>query len=259
MKRSLLILVATLLPLGMIGCGGGPQVSVHAAADAPGGEGLMNLGDLPVRLLPYDRDAIFDSLEAAYAEPAPPIPQDILEQQQAVQTAQTEWRTAEERWGTVRDSLRTLANEMQRMQQQGLRGTPQYTQAFRRFEQLESEERQVRQNMDASFARFDEMQRTVLSRADSVRSVREAWADRAYADFDQAVEARLQQTGREEYADTTDSSGIVRFRVPRGRWWVYARYTLPYEELYWNVPIEVEGDTSQVELRRENAEVRPVM
>ncbi len=259
MKRSLLVLFATLLPLAMAACGGGPEVVVHAAADAPGAEGPVDLADLPVRLLPYDRDAIFDSLEAAYPEPEPAIPQDILDQQQAVQTAQAEWRTAEERWGTVRDSLRTLASEMQRMQQQGLRGTPQYTQAFRRFEQLEAEERQVRQNMDASFARFDEMQRTVLTRADSIRSVREAWGDRAYADFDQAVEARLQQAGREEHADTTDSSGIVRFRVPRGRWWVYARYTLPYEELYWNVPIEVEGDSTRVELRRDNAEVRPVM
>ncbi|HEV2131876.1 MAG TPA: hypothetical protein VGR27_12265 [Longimicrobiaceae bacterium] len=259
MKRSLLVLLAALLPLGMAACGGGPLVSVHAAAESPGGEGLVDLGDLPVRLLPYDRDAIFDSLEAAYPEPQPAIPQDILEQQQAVQTAQTEWRAAEERWGTVRDSLRTLANEMQRMQQQGLRGTPQYTQAFRRFEQLEGEERQVRQRMDASFARFDEMQRTVLTRVDSVRTIREAWGDRAYAEFDQAVEARLQQTGREEYADTTNAEGLVRFRAPRGRWWVYARYTLPYEELYWNVPIEVDGDSVRVELRRENAEVRPVM
>ena len=176
-----------------------------------------------------------------------------------MQAAQTDWRTAEERWGTVRDSLRTLANEMQRMQQQGLRGTPQYTQAFRRFEQLEGEERQVRQNMDASFARFDQMQRTVLTRADSVRSVREAWGDRAYTDFDRVVDARLQQTGRQEYADTTNAEGLVRFRAPRGRWWVYARYTLPYEELYWNIPIEVAGDSVRVELRRDNAEVRPVM
>ncbi|CAN5359705.1 hypothetical protein BH24GEM3_BH24GEM3_11770 [soil metagenome] len=259
MKRSLLVLLAALLPLGTIGCGGGPRVSVHTAVDAAGTEGLANLADLPVRLVPYDRDAIFDSLEAAYPEPQPAIPQDILEQQQAVQAAQTDWRTAEERWGTVRDSLRTLANEMQRMQQQGLRGTPQYTQAFRRFEQLEGEERQVRQNMDASFARFDQMQRTVLTRADSVRSVREAWGDRAYTDFDRVVDARLQQTGRQEYADTTNAEGLVRFRAPRGRWWVYARYTLPYEELYWNIPIEVAGDSVRVELRRDNAEVRPVM
>lgn len=259
MKRSLLVLLAALLPLGTIGCGGGPQVSVHAAAELPGAEQPVNLADLPVRLVPYDRDAIFDSLEAAYAEPEPAIPQDILDQQQAVQTAQSEWRTAEERWATVRDSLRTLSTEMQRMQQQGLRGTPQYTQAFRQFEQLDREETQLRQRMDAAFARFDELQRTALTRADSIRSVREAWGDRAYADFDRVVEDRLQQTGRQEYADTTDSSGLVRFRLPRGRWWVFARYTLPFEELYWNIPIEVAGDSVRVELRRENAEVRPVM
>ncbi len=258
MKR-LLLLVAIALPLGLGACGPGPEVVVHAAAEQPGTQGPVNLADLPVRLLPYDRDAIFDSLEAAHPEPEPAIPPEILQQQQEVQRAQSEWRTAEERWSTVRDSLRTLSNEMQRMQQQGLRGTPQYQQAFRQFERLEAEERQQRQRMDAAFQRFTQMQEAVIARADSIRVVREAWADRAYADFDQVVEAKLQNLGREEHADTTDSSGITRFRVPRGRWWVYARYTLPYEELYWNVPVELTGDSVRVELRRENAQVRPVL
>ncbi len=259
MKRSLLVLLAALLPLGIAACGGGPQVVVHAAADAPGTEGQANLADLPVRLLPYDRDAIFDSLEAAYPEPEPPIPQEILEQQQQVQVAQSEWRTAEERWALVRDSLRALSTELQRMQQQGLRGSAQYQELFRRFERLEPQEAQQRRNMEAAFQRFTQLQEAVIARADSIRVAREAWADRAYADFDQVVADRLEQLRREEHADTTNAEGIARFSVPRGRWWVYARYTLPYEELYWNVPIEVTGDSVRVELRRNNAEVRPVL
>ena len=42
----------------------------------------------------------------------------------------------------------------------------------------------------------------------------------------------------------TDAQGIARFNVPEGRGWVYGRYTLPYEELYWNVPLELTGDST---------------
>lgn len=57
--------------------------------------------------------------------------------------------------------------------------------------------------------------------------------------------------------DTTDANGIVRFRGLRsGDWWIHARYDLPFDELYWNVPIQVEGEM-QIELTRENAQVRP--
>jgi hypothetical protein len=258
MKRSLVVLAA-LLPLGFAACNRGPGVVVQAAIEQEGAAEPVVLGELPVRLLPYDRDAIFDSLTAAFAEPEPEIPPEILQQQAAVQTAQTEWRDAEERWGTVRDSLRTLANDLRQREQQGQRATPQYQQAFREFQRLEAEERQVKQRMDAAFTRFDQMQRNVLTRADSIRAVREAWADRAFADFDKAVEARLKATGREEHVDTTNASGIARLRVPNGRWWVYARYTLPYQELYWNVPIEVTGDSTTVRLSRETAQERPVM
>jgi hypothetical protein len=52
---------------------------------------------------------------------------------------------------------------------------------------------------------------------------------------------------------------MARFRLPEGRWWVYIRYMLPYEELYWNVPIEVTGDSTYIGLSRDNAEVRPIL
>jgi hypothetical protein len=258
MKRFLVLLSAA-APLWLLAACGQPQLTVEAALPSETAGEMLTLRDLPVRLLPYDRDAIFDSLEQAAAEPEPAIPPEILAQQQAVHDAQTEWRRAEERWNTVRDSLRTVAQSMQRMEQQGLRATPQYRQAFEQFGRLESEERQVNQRMVAAFARFDELQRATLAQADSIRVVRDAWAERAFADYDRVVAARLKQMGRDEQADTTNSAGVATFRVPSGRWWVYARYTLPTEELYWNVPVEVTGDGGEVRLNRENAQVRPVL
>ncbi|NIR45769.1 MAG: hypothetical protein GWN51_14595 [Gemmatimonadetes bacterium] len=54
---------------------------------------------------------------------------------------------------------------------------------------------------------------------------------------------------------------MARFTgVESGQWWVNARYDRQFDELYWNVPIEVSsGETVQVELTEENAEVRQQM
>jgi hypothetical protein len=257
MKRSLLAFLAILLPFGLTACPGS-EVVIEAALDTADGE-RQALADLPIRVLPYDRDAIFDSLAAEYPEPEPEIPPEILTMQDEVREAEQEWREAEQEWGRSRERLRELASEMAEMEQQGLRGTPQYQARFREFDQLESRVRATNQTMESAFERFTTMQQQVFGRADSIRAVREAWADRAYADFPEAAEARLQATRRDEVSDTTNASGIARVRARSGSWWVHARYTLPYEELYWNVPIEVDGDQVTVRLSRENAEIRPAM
>ncbi|HUE96677.1 MAG TPA: hypothetical protein VMN39_08455, partial [Longimicrobiaceae bacterium] len=143
MKRFL-VLVATLAPVLVAGCSR-PQVIAEASITDEGSGERLALSDLPIRLLPYDRDAVFDSLEAAYTEPEPPIPPAILDQQEQVQQAQTAWRVAEDRWMTVRDSLRILSDQLGNMGRQGLRGTTQYAQAYARFGTLEGEEQRVKQ------------------------------------------------------------------------------------------------------------------
>lgn len=236
------------------------QVAVEAVLIDEQTQEARPLADLPVRLLPYDRDALFDSLEAEFDEPEPSIPPDLLQQRDEIIQAEREWRSAEDRWSEARDSLQALSRELDRMGQQGLRATPQYQQQFRQFERLEADSRAAQQRSQAAFSRFEQLQSTFLTRGDSVRVVRELWADRAFADFDRVVNDRLRALGREEYADTSNASGVVRFRgVAQGRWWVYARYTLPFEELYWNLPLEVRGDSVGVTLNAENAQSRPVM
>lgn len=256
MKRVLALPAAALL-LGSTACSS-PEVVVEAAIVQESTGETRALSDLPIRLLPYDRDAVFDSLEAVAATPEPSIPADLLAAQQTVREAQEAHSLAEARWQTVRDSLRVLSEATQRMSQQGLRGTPQYQRAFDAFGAIDSQEGQLRAQAEAAFDRFTALQEATIERADSVRVVREAWADEAFRDFQDVVDAHLDRTGREEFADTTNAAGLANFRVPAGQWWVYARYTLPYEELYWNLPIEVTGDGAQVQLNSENAERRPV-
>lgn len=258
MKRVLALPAVALLLVSATACSSPEVVAEAAITQASTGERIA-LQDLPIRLLPYDRDAIFDSLEAAHPTPEPPIPADLLQQQQAVVEAQAAHSQAEGRWATLRDSLRTLSERTQQMQRQNLRGTPQYRQAFEAFNRLAAEEERVRAASEQAFQRFDQLQKATISRADSVRVAREAWADEAFRDFQQIVDARLEAMGREELADTTNAAGLASFRAPEGQWWVYARYTLPYEELYWNVPLEVSGDSTHITLTEENAQRRPVL
>lgn len=245
---------AAVFVLGMVGCEQ-PQVVVEVGLTDAGGE-VQPLPDLPVRLLPYDREAVLDSLEAASSEPQPPIPPELLAQQQQVQFAQSAWRDAEGRLTTVRDSIRAL-NDRLSATGEGAAADPQALRT--RLQSLQGEEQRVNQEMQTAFAQFDSLQQQTTAATDSIRNLRDTWAQQAYADFNQVVAAKLQRSGQGEHADTTDAHGIAAFRAENGKWWVYARYTLPYEELYWNIPIESAADSTHVELTRENADVRPIL
>ena len=251
--RLFFILVPT---LAFTGCEQ-PQVIAEVGLSTEDGETLP-LADLPVRLLPYDREAVLDSLESASSEALPPIPAELLEQQQQVQRSQSAWREAQGRLTVVRDSVRSLSERIA-LASSGVGDTENMAQLASRLRSLELEEEQVNQEMQIAFVQFDTLQQHTTAAADSIRSLREAWAQQAYADFNQVIAAKLRESGRTEKADTTDAAGMVHFGAKNGTWWVYARYTLPYEELYWNIRIETASDSTRVELTRENADVRPVL
>ena len=257
MKRLSVSLVSFVI-FALGACDTGPDVFVQAAVQPPGAESMRTLSELPVELLPFDRDALFDSLTQAADAPEPQVPPELREQQLAIREAQEESESTRERWQIVRDSLRLLADELQQREQQGQRATPQYQQLFRRFEALEGQVQGLQRESDESFQRFTELQQAAQSQADSVRAAQQAWAERAFADYDDIVAARMEALDREAHVDTTDAAGVVRFSVPNGQWWVYARYELPLEELYWNVPVDVAGDSVGVQLTRETATVRPI-
>jgi hypothetical protein len=227
---------------------------VQAQVDREGSEPAP-IANVEVRALPYDRDAIFDSLKAAHPTPEPVIPDSVLRLQSEIASAQTEWQQAETTWNSARDSLNKLNDAMQRLS----RGSPQYRLLFAEFGDQEARERTARQQSERAFQRYDALQKRVASQAAQLRVQRELWADEAYAAVDSIIELRLEELGREELVDTTDASGIVRFpSVKTGQWWVHARYDLPFEELYWNVPVDVRrGDPIQVILNRSSAQIRP--
>ena len=102
MKRSFLLLI---LLASAAACDAGPKVVVRASL-TPGGEPIA---DLPVQLLPYDRQELLDSLTKAADDPEPSPPQELLQQQQALQAEAAQVRargdTALARWNAARKAV----------------------------------------------------------------------------------------------------------------------------------------------------------
>jgi hypothetical protein len=212
------------------------------------------LANLEVTLLPYDRDQVFDSLAAASPTPEPEIPADILEAQAQIAAAQQRWRDVETRWGVLRDTLQKINTTLNSLN----RASAQYRLLFNESEGLNRQYTQVENEVTRAFNEYEELRRANEERSQAVRLQREEWGDEAFASASDIFELKIDASGLDVAADTTDAAGMATFEVKPGQYWVYARFDLPFTELYWNVPITVaRGEPVQLQLTKANAQERP--
>jgi hypothetical protein len=258
MRRLVLTLAAVAVTVSTTACGGGDvtvQAQIAGQATATEETDSVALGSLPVRLLPFDRDAIFDSLSQAFPEPEPEIPDSIIDLQDRVIASQQEWKEAESRWIEQRDRLQAISDTLATMDQT----SGEYFALFQEFGDIEEEVDQLERQSEAAFEEFEELQRRLTTQSREIELERQNWADEAFANVDSIFDARQEELGLEVRYDTTNAQGVARFiGVPSGEWWVNARYDRPFDELYWNVPVQVEEDLV-MRLTEENAEVRQKM
>lgn len=258
MRRVVLIMATAVTAVATAACGGGDVVVMAQLEGAATGTqettGTVALSSLQVRLIPFDRDAVFDSLGQAYPEPEPEIPDTIQALQDRVIAAQTRWRDANTEWLQVRDSLQTLSDSLSAMNQ----ADPEYFVLFQDFGDLEARVDGLEDDANDGFQEFTELQAQLNAQAREIELARRNWADEAFASVDSVFLARSEELGREMQYDTTSAQGVARFSgVKEGQWWVTARYERQFDELYWNLPIDVEsGEQVTVRLTEENAEVR---
>jgi len=249
---------ALLLSLTVAACGPGEVVvtaEIEQMDPETGETEIRTLGNLPVQLLPFDRDQIFDSLTAAAATPEPQMPEELRTARDSIIIAQNQWREAEAQWLERRERLEQISREMEQYNPAEAR----YRELFGQFNQVEGQVQNAEQRRDDAFERFTRLQQETIQELDQFRIQLETWEDEAFADFPEVMIARLQESRREILADTTDATGQARFRADPGSWWVHARHQLAMEELYWNIRVDVErGDPVQIRLNRDNAEIRDV-
>ncbi len=251
MNRMVHLPIAVLLALAGAACSG--DVAVLGQLDSEQGGEPTILSSLEVRYLPYDRDVVFDSLQNAASSPEPAAPDSLVDLQAQIAAAQTEWSTATERWNGARDSLRAIRNRLDQLS----RGSAEYRLLFTDFGDQEQRERAANRQMESAFQRYTGLQSRYNAAAQEYRIQYDNWADGAFATAQEIIDRRIEALGRGEVWDTTDANGVSRVTLPRGEWWVHARYDLPFEELYWNVPVTVGSEPATVELNRATAQRRP--
>ncbi|MCY4647034.1 MAG: hypothetical protein OXE73_09175 [Gammaproteobacteria bacterium] len=236
---------------------GPTELTINAQMEVAGAEGteVRPLADMEVQLLPFDRDAIFDSLARESGTAEPEIPADLLEAQNQVAEAQGEWQRLESEWSLLREDLLNLTGEMERLNP----AEAQYRVLFMEFDEKEQRLAQVERQRDAAFEEFTTIQGSMIEQADQVRMLREMWGDEAFADYGVVAEFMIDVSGLDPIVDTTDASGSVVTAAPAGQYWVYARWERSFDELYWNVPLMVEGEPVTFTLDESNAQVRPIL
>lgn len=250
-------LVAILITTFVAACGPG-EASVVVALGDETSEDANALEGVEVRLLPYDRDHLFDSLTTAAADagmPEPEIPADLLATRDEIAEAQRIWRETETAWNIQRDSLQTLNEAMEGLN----RAQRAYLTLYNQYEDVLADYERAEQQVGRLFDNFTSLQEAAIGRMDSMRIVQADWADQAFEDVGLLIAARIELSGLEEHADTTEAGGLAQFEAAPGQYWVYARHELPYDELYWNIPLEITREAPAVlRLNRGNAVIRPI-
>jgi len=250
---------AAVLSLLVLSACGPAQVVVTAELDVPdpetGGRTVRPLQDLRVQLIPFDRDAIFDSLTAAAPSPEPQMPAALAAKRDSIAVARQTWTEAEGQWLAARDRLQEIQDEIQGFS----RAEAQYRILVQEFDQEEARLNQAERVKDDAFATFDRMQQEAFAELEQFSAAVVAWEDEAFADWDLIVFNRLEALGLEIVTDTTDATGSALFSVPAGDWWVHARQPEATEELYWNEMVNAQkGEPVPFLLNRANAEVRDI-
>ena len=153
------VLTLAIAAVALTACTKG-QIAATAELDQPDpdNEGQMvtrALADMEVRLYPFDRDLVFDSLDAAASTPEPPVPDSLATAIERVQQLQEEWQTSRTEWQTIRDRLQEINRQLEGMG----RTDPRYRALYNEFSDVEPRMNAAERNMEASFAAFDELQK----------------------------------------------------------------------------------------------------
>lgn len=251
MNKHWVLFLAALIPL--TACGGATDLSVRVVSGGEGEES-RGLANQVVRMLPYDRDSIFNALAQLAEESEPKPPQDLLTLRDSVAAARERWQTAETQWNDIRSELQELSERLQTLS----RSSDEYFRGFQRFQELDRRVSGLEREQRQAFQQFTSLDSLYRARADSFSAVFQAWGDVAFDGYGLIVDSLLEAGGVQELWDTADGQGWASFRVPRGQWWLYTRAELVFDELYWNVPYQSEGGADTLILNRSNAEIRPV-
>jgi hypothetical protein len=228
---------------------GGSEVTVEVTADGP--QGAVPQENIEVGVFPFDRDSVFDVLDAQASSPKPEIPTDMVSTFEEIRSLQEQYNAKNAEWAEGRDQLQTLSEELQGLD----RRSREYMQKYEQFGDLESQVNRLDREKKELFDQFTGMQEAVAVRVDSFRIARDSWEEAAYADYFDVEQDILKARKAEVFYDTTGVAGTVTRSLPDGEWWIVTRVPTARGELYWNVKVDP-GAVDTLRLSNENGEDR---
>jgi hypothetical protein len=228
---------------------GGSDLTVEVLSDSP--QGAVAQENIEVGFFPFDRDSVFDAMEAQASSPKPEIPSDMVTTFEEIRSLQEQYNAKNNEWAEGRDRLQTLSEQLQGLD----RRSRDYMQKYEEFGNLESQVNRLEREKVELFDQFTGMQESVAVRVDSFRIARDSWEEATYADYFDVEQELLKAVKGEVIYDTTGVAGTVTRSLPGGDWWVVARVPTPRGELYWNVKVDP-GAVDTLRLNSDNGEDR---
>ncbi len=224
-------LIAGLLTTG---CGGGAS-PVLVRASMEHGESIAGL---EITALPFDAEAILDSLAADSPIPKPRFPR--LEKELAAYLSPEDDRLAEASrpWLALHDSVSRLADSLNGMDRRGAT----YARMYARFRRLYARLQQRATERDRALEELRGEDVTLARRAQAASESVRVWERDAYSSYPDVAAEALDRRGQDAVRATADEDGVVHIELPPGDWWIVARWPdqeNPFQEYYWNVPLTV--------------------
>lgn len=237
------VVLVTAAALVAAGCGS----SVTVKVTTEGADGAQPQTSLPVQFLPFNRDSVFDALDAQASSPRPEMSQALQAEAERVAALQADWRAKDTEWAEARDDLQRLSTRLQNMDSRD----PDYRRLFDQFNQGEGVVNRLNRERTQLFDSFTGAQEAVTAAVDSFKIVLELWEDEAYAGY---FDIRNELLGGEEAVeDTTNAQGLATVSLSGGDWWVTTRAPVSGGEVYWNVPV---AGQDTVTLNESNGDTR---
>lgn len=211
-------------------------IRAHNAEGAP-------LPGLEIVAVPFNPDALLDSLAAAASIPRPVFAELESRLRNYLASGKDSSDTAPTQpieSTATRDSVLRLSAALRRMD----RTAPGYRDAYARFRELYARYSAREAARENALRRQRTGGRTLAEQATHAADSLRRWERVAYRDFPRLARERAETAGHEARRVTTDSGGRVTLDLPSGRWWLNARLAdpaNPFLEYHWNVVLTTAG------------------
>ena len=230
------------------------EYDVEVQLSYPDGQAF---GGAVITAIPFDRDALRDSVSASSESPRPDF-SELESELAAYERPDLSGLEGEfEPWQAIYDSVRLLADSLNSVEPSNSAG---YSGAYARLRSQYQRLAQSTAQRDAAMREHVGDDKDLAMRAAAAADSLRAWEGFSLEAFPEVADSVLAQDGRGIHHATTGEDGTVEFTLAPGPWWFVTRTPdadNPFMEMYWNTGVTVRFFGSKtISLNSENARRR---